>query len=601
MIEINYLELRTKIVANRSSGLWTLMTGFRLRYLAAMAFLTLAAIAKTTSFLLLAYFVDDVLGQGGNFIGAVALIALSFVGLALIEGSFTFLSGRYAAATAEGVTRRLRNFMFDHLQRLNFTFHDKSQTGDLIQRVTSDISAIQRFYSEQVIEFGRVILLFTVNFIALLTINVQLAVVTVLVVPIIAVISLFFFRRVSKAYDEYQEADAKLSTVLQENLSGVRVVKAFARQPYESDKFEVANFGRYSKGTKLTRMHSIYWPATDVLASVQMLVGYVVGAIMAINGQITLGDYLAYVGMVVWIIHPMRGLGRIIVNASTGLVSFDRIAELVKEDQEPLTEGVYQPDTLLKGEVEFNNVSFEYEPEVPVLREISFKVKPGQIVALLGSTGSGKTTLVSLLPRFYDYTDGHILLDGVELTDYTREYLRRSIGIVEQEPFLFSRSIRENIAYGVDRDVTEEEVIAAAKAAAVHDVILSFPEGYNTIVGERGVTLSGGQKQRVVIARTILKNPRILLLDDATSSVDTETEAEIRAALENLMEARTTFVIAHRIQTVMIADLILVMDKGRIVQRGTHEELVEQPGIYRQIYDVQARIEDELEKELSGV
>ncbi len=601
MSEINYLELRTKIVANRSSGLWTLMTGFRLRYLAAMAFLTLAAIAKTTSFLLLAYFVDDVLGQGGNFIGAVALIALSFVGLALIEGSFTFLSGRYAAATAEGVTRRLRNFMFDHLQRLNFTFHDKSQTGDLIQRVTSDISAIQRFYSEQVIEFGRVILLFTVNFIALLTINVQLAVVTVLVVPIIAVISLFFFRRVSKAYDEYQEADAKLSTVLQENLSGVRVVKAFARQPYESDKFEVANFGRYSKGTKLTRMHSIYWPATDVLASVQMLVGYVVGAIMAINGQITLGDYLAYVGMVVWIIHPMRGLGRIIVNASTGLVSFDRIAELVKEDQEPLTEGVYQPDTLLKGEVEFNNVSFEYEPEVPVLREISFKVKPGQIVALLGSTGSGKTTLVSLLPRFYDYTDGHILLDGVELSDYTREYLRRSIGIVEQEPFLFSRSIRENIAYGVDRDVTEEEVIAAAKAAAVHDVILSFPEGYNTIVGERGVTLSGGQKQRVVIARTILKNPRILLLDDATSSVDTETEAEIRAALENLMEARTTFVIAHRIQTVMIADLILVMDKGRIVQRGTHEELVEQPGIYRQIYDVQARIEDELEKELSGV
>ncbi len=601
MSELNYLELRAKIVANRTSGLWTLMTGFHFKYLAAMIFLTSGAIAKTSSFLLLAYFVDEVLGQGGQIIGAIALIALSFIVLALIEGAFTFLSGRFAAQTAEGVTRRLRNFMFDHLQRLSFTFHDKSQTGDLIQRVTSDISAIQRFYSEQVIEFGRVILLFSVNFVALLTINVELALVTVIVVPIIAVISLFFFRRVSKAYDAYQEADAKLSTVLQENLSGVRVVKAFARQPYESDKFEAANFGRYSKGTKLTQMHAIYWPFTDVLASVQMLVGYVVGAIMAINGQITLGDYLAYVGMVVWIIHPMRGLGRIIVNASTGLVSFDRIAELVKEDQEPLTEGVYQPETPLKGEVAFDHVSFEYEEGVPVLHDITFKVKPGQVVALLGSTGSGKTTLVSLLPRFYDYTSGHIMLDGVELTDYTREYLRRNIGIVEQEPFLFSRSIRENIAYGVDRNVTEEEVIAAAKAAAVHDVILSFPEGYNTVVGERGVTLSGGQKQRVVIARTILKNPRILLLDDATSSVDTETEAEIRSALENLMEARTTFVIAHRIQTVMIADLILVLDKGRIVQRGTHDELMEQAGIYRQIYDVQARIEDELEKEVSGV
>ncbi|MBE2183197.1 MAG: ABC transporter ATP-binding protein [Anaerolineae bacterium] len=599
--EINYLELREKIVANRASGLWTLMMGFHFKYLGAMIFLTFGAISKTATFLLLAYFIDEVLGTGGNIIGAIALIALSFVVLALVEGVFTFLSGRLAAQTAEGVTRRLRNFMFDHLQRLNFTFHDKSQTGDLIQRVTSDISAIQRFYAEQVIEFGRVILLFSVNFVVLLTINVELAVITVLIVPAIAIISLFFFRRVSKAYDAYQEADAKLSTVLQENLSGVRVVKAFARQPYESDKFEVANYDRYFKGTKLTRMHSIYWPITDVLASVQMLVGYIVGAIMAINGQITLGEYLAYVGMVVWIIQPMRGLGRIIVNASTGLVSFDRIAALVRESQEPLTEGIHRPESPLKGEVVFDNVSFEYEADVPVLHDISFKVEPGQIVALLGSTGSGKTTLVSLLPRFYEYTGGQILLDGVELKDYTREYLRRNIGIVEQEPFLFSRSIRENIAYGVDRSVTEEEVIAAAKAAAVHDVILSFPEGYNTVVGERGVTLSGGQKQRVVIARTILKNPRILLLDDATSSVDTETEAEIRAALENLMEARTTFVIAHRIQTVMIADLILVMDKGRIVQRGTHEELVEQQGIYRQIYDVQARIEDELEKEVSSV
>ena len=595
-----YTSLRTQIASNRARGLWTLMVGYRLAYVGALLFLSLGAMAKTASFLLLAYFVDSILIAQARVVEAIGLIAVGFIGLALIEGGFTFLSGRFAAQTAEGITRRLRNFMFDHLQRLNFTFHDRSQTGDLIQRVTSDISAIQRFYSEQVIELGRVLLLFAVNFTPLVIIHAPLALLSVVVVPVIAVISVYFFGRVSKAYDAFQAADARLSTVLQENLSGVRVVKAFARQEYETDKFEAANYDHFDKGRRLTRMHSYYWPLTDIIASGQMLVGYIAGALMVIDGQITLGTYLAYIGMLIWIIQPMRGLGRVIVQASTGLVSFDRIAALVREEQEPLTDGTYRPETV-RGEVVFEHVGFGYEPNLPVLHDISFAVKPGQVVALLGSTGSGKTTLVSLLPRFYEYSEGRILLDGVALREYPRVLLRQFIGIVEQEPFLFSRSIRENIAYGVGRVVTDEEVQEAARAAAVHDVIVSFPEGYDTVVGERGVTLSGGQKQRVAIARTILKNPRILLLDDATSSVDTETEAEIREALENLMARRTTFVIAHRIQSVMIADLILVLDKGRIVQRGTHETLLREPGIYRQIYDVQARIEDELEKEVTGV
>jgi ATP-binding cassette subfamily B protein len=595
-----YTSLRTQIASNRARGLWTLMVGYRLAYVGALLFLSLGAMAKTASFLLLAYFVDTILIEQARVVEAIGLIAVGFIGLALIEGGFTFLSGRFAAQTAEGITRRLRNFMFDHLQRLNFTFHDRSQTGDLIQRVTSDISAIQRFYSEQVIELGRVLLLFAVNFTPLVIIHAPLALISVVVVPVIAVISVYFFGRVSKAYDAFQAADARLSTVLQENLSGVRVVKAFARQEYETDKFDAANYDHFDKGRRLTRMHSYYWPLTDIIASGQMLVGYIAGALMVIDGQITLGTYLAYIGMLIWIIQPMRGLGRVIVQASTGLVSFDRIAALVREEQEPLTDGTYRPETV-RGEVVFEHVGFGYEPNLPVLHDISFAVKPGQVVALLGSTGSGKTTLVSLLPRFYEYSEGRILLDGVALREYPRVLLRQFIGIVEQEPFLFSRSIRENIAYGVGRVVTDEEVQEAARAAAVHDVIVSFPEGYDTVVGERGVTLSGGQKQRVAIARTILKNPRILLLDDATSSVDTETEAEIREALENLMARRTTFVIAHRIQSVMIADLILVLDKGRIVQRGTHETLLREPGIYRQIYDVQARIEDELEKEVTGV
>jgi len=266
-----------------------------------------------------------------------------------------------------------------------------------------------------------------------------------------------------------------------------------------------------------------------------------------------------------------------------------------------LNVGKVQPSDAVKGEVIFDNLCFEYETDTPILKNISFRCKPGQAVALLGSTGSGKTTLVNLLPRFYDYTSGSLKLDGKEITDYPREYLRRQIGIVEQEPFLFSRSISENITYGVGRKVPQVEVEMAAKAASIHDVIMSFPDGYATLIGEKGVTLSGGQKQRVAIARTLLKNPRILILDDSTSSIDTETEATIRQALHRLMQNRTTFIIAHRIQSVMFADLIIVMDKGEIIQVGTHLELVKQEGIYRQIFDIQTRIDTELEKEISKV
>jgi ATP-binding cassette subfamily B protein len=335
----------------------------------------------------------------------------------------------------------------------------------------------------------------------------------------------------------------------------------------------------------------------------QMLFGFVYAAMMAIRGEITVGTYLAYVGLVVWLIWPIRNLGRIIVQTSTGMVSYGRLMEIVKQEREPLFDGVHQPTAPARGEVAFENVSFKYSNgEHDVLKEVSFHAKPGQAIALLGSTGSGKTSLVNLLPRFHEYTGGRILVDGVELKDYSRSYLRQQIGIVEQEPFLFSRSIRENITYGVGRQISQEEVELAAKAAAVHDVILGFPDGYNTIVGEKGVTLSGGQKQRVTIARTLLKNPRILILDDSTSSVDLETEAEIREALNGLMKDRTTFIIAHRIQSVMIADLILVLDKGEVIQMGTHDELLTQKdGMYRRIYDIQTRIDEELENEIASV
>lgn len=579
-----------------------MMTGFRLTYAGAVVTLGLSALFGMASFLLIRYFVDEALQQSRSELhNILPLIALGFIGLALVQGLFSFLSGALSARTAEGIALRLRDYMFDHIQRLTFAYHDKMQTGELIQRCTSDVDTIRRFFSEQAIGVGRIILMFVINFGALLVLHVELALVSVIIIPPIVLMSLFFFQRVSKAWEAYQDQDAKLSTTLQENLSGVRVVKAFARQAYEQDKFEADNIEKFRRGRRFMLMHSGFWPLTDIICGAQILGGYALGAIMVLDGTITLGTYLAYAGLLINIINPIRNLGRLIVHMSTGMVSYDRVTEIIRQDREPLTDGTHQPDGGLRGEVVFEHVSFEYEPGAPVLKEISFIAQPGQTIALLGSTGSGKTSLVSLLPRFYDYSGGSIRIDGVELRSYSRQYLRQQIGIVEQEPFLFSRTIRENITYGVGREVTDAEVQAAAQAASVHDVIMTFPDGYNTLVGERGVTLSGGQKQRVVLARTLLKNPRILILDDATSSVDAETEDLIRGALLRLMQGRTSFIIAHRIQTVMRADLILVFDKGHIIQRGSHKELLAQEGMYRRVYELQSRIEDELEKEIASV
>ena len=598
-----YYDFRQALSENKLAGLWRMLSGYRLPYVAATLALAVSALGKTAMFLLLRYFVDTVMTDtslsSAELNRQLASIAAGFVLLAAFEGSFAYISGRLAAYTAEGVTRRLRNFLFDHIQRLTFTYHGSTPTGDLIERCTSDVDAVRRFFSEQAIGVGRIVALFVVNFAALLYLNRTLAWLSILVIPVILAVSLWFFQRVTKAYEKYQEQEAVLSTTLQENLTGVRVVKAFARQDYEKGKFEKDNWEKFQRGRRLLIMHSLFWPLSDIILGFQMLFGFVVAAFMAINGTITVGSYVAYVGLVVWLIWPIRNLGRLIVQASSGLVSYGRLMEIVKQPREPLTDGIVQSTGPVRGRIVFENVSFQYEgSENDVLKDISFAVEPGRSVALIGSTGSGKTSLVRLLPRFYDYTGGRILLDGLPLTDYSREYLRQQIGIVDQEPFLFSRSIRENLTYGVGRDVSQEEIERAARAAAVHDVIGAFPDGYNTLVGEKGVTLSGGQKQRVTIARTLLKNPRILILDDSTSSVDTETEAEIRDALYALMQDRTTFIIAHRIQSVMEADLIVVLHEGEIVQMGNHDELAAQDGFYRQIYAIQTRIDDELEEEI---
>ena len=592
-----HIDLKSSAAKGKITGLWRLMSGYRGIYLAAILSVGLAALSQTGLYVLLGKFVDEIL-PSENMGQLLPLAIAGLLLLALFQGGFTFLGGRLAAKTAEGVARRLRNYLYNHLQRLSFSQNDRLQTGDLLQRATSDVDTVRRMFAEQIIGIGRISLLFIVNFTAIALIDGRLALISVAFIPVILGVSLFFFVKMGQVYETFQEQEARLSNQLQENLTGVRVVKAFARQDYEKEAFAMENKEKYRRGRKLILMHAIYWPATDMLAGAQMVLGFYVAAVMALNGAFAVGAYIAYAGFLVALIWPIRNLGRLIADVSTGFVSFGRIQKIIRLEEEPLYEGIY-PERPLRGEIVFDHVSFAYDGEEgEALHNISFTVRPGQKIALMGGAGAGKTSLVNLLPRFYDYNDGRILLDGAELTTYSRDYLRQQIGIVMQEPFLFSTTIRQNITYGVTREVTDEELYAAAKAAAVHDVILSFPEGYDTLVGERGVTLSGGQKQRITLARTILRDPSLLILDDATSAVDTETAEIIRNALNKLMRNRTTFLIAHRVQSVMDADLILVLEHGRIAQSGTHAELVNQPGIYRRIYNLQSRVETELEAEI---
>ncbi|HEY3473426.1 MAG TPA: ABC transporter transmembrane domain-containing protein, partial [Anaerolineales bacterium] len=397
-------DFRKALDKNHLRGIWKMMVDYRLPYLGATLALAVSALAQTFMYLLLRYFADDVITQG-NYIGnsltqTFLWIGLGFVGLAIVQGSFSFLSGRLAAYTAEGITRRLRDFLFDHIQRLSFSYHATTPTGDLIERVTSDVDALRRFFSEQGIGIGRIILLFVINFIAILNLNVKLGLLSVIAIPFMLLVSIWFFKRVTKAFENYQSQEAVLSTTLQENLTGVRVVKAFGRQEYEKGKFEKDNWTKYLKGKFLLLMHSLFWPLSDIVLGLQMLFGFVYAALMAINGEITVGMYIAYVGLVVWLIWPIRNLGRIIVNASSGMVSYGRLMEVVKQAREPLFDGKVQAEGPVKGEIVFEDVSFIYsDGKDHVLRNVSFKVRPGQAIALLGSTGSGKSSLVNLLPR----------------------------------------------------------------------------------------------------------------------------------------------------------------------------------------------------------
>jgi ATP-binding cassette subfamily B protein len=588
-------DLRRLLSARGIKALWNVLSGYRVLYLVAVLCIAAAAAARTVSYFLLRSFVDGVLGRDATA-AAVVLFALWFTLLAAVEAVTTCFRGRLAARSTEGVVLSLRNFLFDHIQRLTFPYHDRARTGDLIERVTSDVETVQRFFGEQATEIGRILAMFLVNFAALLVLDPVLGALSIVLLPVIILISIWFFRRILKRYDEYQDQEAALSSTLQENVAAVRIVRAFARRDFEVEKFERDNAEKYRRGRKLVRLHALYWPITDFLCFAQSLFIFCLGADAVRLGTMSAGTFLAIIGMVSLVVWPMRNLGRIVVEASMAVVSAKRLGEVAREEPEAYCErasGRARPAGAprLRGEVAFENVCFSYDGGEQVLCDVSFKAASGRVFAVMGPTGSGKTSLVSLIPRFYHPTAGVVRIDGRDVREYGLEELRRNIGIVEQEPFLFSRTLRENLAYGAGRPVTQAEIEAAVKAAALAEVVAGFPAGYDTLVGERGVTLSGGQKQRVAIARTLLKDPAILILDDATSSVDTETEAAIRESLRALMRHRTCFVIAHRVQTVKTADTILVLKEGRIAEQGTHRELAAAGGFYRTVYEMQSRIE----------
>jgi len=510
--------------------------------------------------------------------------AVGMVGMAIAGSVFSFLQGVLSARTAQGVAYDLRNQLYAKIQSLSFSYHDRAQTGQLLTRATSDVEMVRMFVGMGFIQLLSAILMMVGSIALLFATDWQLALIMLVLVPLTFGIFAFFASKARPLFMQIQRRLADLNTVLQENLVGVRVVKAFAREPYEAHRYAQANRNLFDLNLVVGRLMATAIPLIFLIANLSLLSVYWLGGYQAIAGHLSAGRLVAFANYMMMAFFPMLMLGMIMAMVSQAGASAERVFEIL----DARSEVVEKPDAvelpLLQGKVVFEQVNFRYfSGGEPVLKDVSFTAEPGQAVALLGATGSGKSTIINLIPRFYDVTDGRVTIDGQDVRDVTLDSLRRQIGIVLQETTLFSGTIRENIAFGRP-EASLEDIVVAAEAAEAHDFIMSLPEQYGAVVGERGVTLSGGQKQRIAIARALLLDPRILILDDATSSVDYETEYRIQRALERLMEGRTSFVIAQRIATVLNADQILVLERGEIVAQGTHEELLRESPIYAEIY-----------------
>ena len=505
--------------------------------------------------------------------------ALALILMNVVNGVFTFIKGRSSAIASENIARKLRNDLYRHLQHLPFAYHVKAQAGELIQRCTSDVDTIRRFLAVQVMEVVNTVLMVVIAMSILLPRSVPITLYSLILVPPLFCFATWFFKMVHKSFEVADEADGVLNAVLQENLSGVRVVRAFGQQERK-------------KNLRLNELLAIYWGGGDAISMTQTLLTLVVCIIYACNGWITVGTLIVFTSTLGMLLFPIRQLGRTLSDAGKAMVSMKRVQAILHEEAEPDEPNALKPD--LHGDIVFDHVSFAYpDDNVPVLRDVSFTIPAGKTAAVLGGTGSGKSTMMYLLQRLYTPTSGKITIGGVDIQQIDRKYLRAHVGLILQEPFLYSKSIRENV--GITAPEQEAERIEhAADIASASGFIAKADKGWETVVGERGVTLSGGQKQRIAIARTLLKDNNILIFDDSLSAVDTETDAQIRAALSHEQKDVTTLIISHRVTTLSQADLILVLENGQITQQGTHAELCSQPGLYQRINSIQNALEEEL-------
>jgi ATP-binding cassette subfamily B multidrug efflux pump len=539
------------------------------------------------------------IGLGRHELGFIVRAAMIILGLGILQAGLTYLQGYLSEWIASHIGYDLRNQLYDHIQRLSFSYHDHAQTGQLISRCIEDVRSIERFTGYGVVQLIQLGLLFIGIVVLLFLKQSQLAVIALLPILPLIWITTDFGQRIGDLFLQVDNTRGDLSARLQENVSGVQVVRAFAREEDEIQRFDQTNRRLYQARVTVLSEWSKIMPTSNLLVTVSTLLILWFGGEMVLQGRITIGEVVAFNGYLLLLAAPATQLTWLVNAAGEAVAGVQRTYEVLDTLPEIRAPAGARRLEKADGRVEFQQVCFRYDGDsIPALEDINLEVQPNQVVALIGPTGSGKTSLVNLIPRFYDVTEGAVYVDGFDVRRLDLVDLRRQIGIVLQTSLLFSETIRANIAYGHPQ-ASLDEIVSAARAAQAHDFIQELPNGYDTLVGERGITLSGGQRQRVAIARALLMDPRILILDDSTSSVDTQTERLIQQALDRLMQGRTTFVIAHRLSTVRRADLILVMEDGRIVERGTHNQLLSARGPYRQIYDLQLRDQENFRDEMA--
>ena len=519
----------------------------------------------------------------GNLWWPAVLILL----LSSAAGLFAYFRGVYAAKATERIIQRMRNDLYRRLQRVPLNFIDRSETGDLIQRCTSDVDTVRIFLSAQVVEMGRAVAMLIVPLPIMLLVSPLMTLASVVLLPFIVLFAVFYFKRIRSTFLRVDEAEADLTSKIQENVMGIRVVRAFAQQAQETGSFDHRNATHRDLDNKLYRVLAWFWSTSDLMCMAQKLIVLGVGLWLLFTSQLEAGAFfffLTAVGMFVW---PIRQMGRILAELGKAQVALGRIQYVLGQSEETDGEsGLVLDAASLSGSIVFRNVTFSHAESAPVLLDVSFEIPGGSTIALVGPSGCGKSTIINLLMRFYQPDEGKIHLDGIDLSSIDRTSLRSNLSVVLQEPFLYSRSLLDNLAMGRS-SAGEVEIVEAASIAAIHDSIMGFDDGYSTVVGERGMTLSGGQRQRMSIARALLRDPAVLVLDDALSAVDTNTERAILSALQQRHHRHTTIIVAHRLTTVMQADEIFVLDKGRIIDRGSHHELLKREGLYQRLWEIQ--------------